>query len=341
MKKALVLFIISCLFASCSTIIPMFMKKKKANARHSALAQEADAYFWKQFHEGNYDSIPQVLMRLKQAYLENPNNATIVAHIAFTHAWAGSERIRIKDLRPDVIDHYDLAVKYFEEARQLNPKDVRLQGFHGDFMMAAGGIANDNKKTVKGYFEAKAVTKKWPEWGDFTLSYVLSLSSKDDKRFQEAIDLMWHNLETCVCEKVDRSNPDFSKYYDLLKTDLKEKNRRACWNSWIAPHNLEGFFIHFGDILVKSGDWQLGIKMYENAKTSQEYDSYPYKALLEDRIKNAALNAERFNNYGQSTPTDSRKVLMVDSELSCMGCHQKTKYIPIPKAQSYVAPHLK
>jgi len=319
----------------------MMMKKKKADNSFSPLAKAADDYFWKHFHEGNYDSIPQILNRLKEAYLENPNNPTIAAHIGFTHAWAGSERIRVKDLRPDIIDHYSLAAQYFEDAYKLNPKDIRLKGFHGDFLMASAGIANNKQQATKGYFEAKSVAKQWPEWGDFTLSYVLSLSNKNDRLFKESIDLMWHNTEACVCDKkLDREHFDMVPYYKLLETDLKEKNRRACWNSWIAPHNIEGFFIHFGDILVKSGDWKKGLMMYENAKKSRDYATYPYKELLENRIKNAKANTQNFNNYGQSQPKNSNKVLMIDSEMSCMGCHQKTKYIPIQAAQSYVAPHL-
>lgn len=341
MKKLLVLLFLSIYFVSCSTIIPMFMKKKKPSAASSELAVMADHYFWKHFHEGNYDSIPQILNLLKAAYIEDPNNATIVAHLGFTHAWAGSERIRLPKIPANIIDHYALASKYFGEAIELNPKDIRLLGFHGDFLMAEGNLAQDNRKTTKGYFEAKKVAKQWPEWGDFTLSYVLSLSNKDDKRFQESIDLMWHNVDACACEKVDRTDLDWTKYYPMLQSDLKEKNRRACWNSWIAPHNLEGFFIHFGDILVKSGDWKKGLTMYQNAKTSPEYNTYSYKDLVEKRIQNAQKNTTAFNNYRQGQPANNDQVLMIDSKISCMGCHQKQQYITPQKATSYVAPHLR
>ena len=40
-----------------------------------------------------------------------------------------------------------------------------------------------------------------------------------------------------------------------MTLETKEGARRACWNSRIAPHNLEGFFLNMGDMLVKSGDW--------------------------------------------------------------------------------------
>lgn len=341
MKKLGVFLVYSLCLISCSTIIPIFTKKKLANQSFSSLATSADHYFWKHFHEGNYDSIPEILHLLKAAYIENPNNATLAAHIGFTHAWALSERIRLPKPSANVIDHATLANKYFKEAMQLDPSDIRLKGFHGDFLMSEGSIDQDQKKIVKGYLETKKVARQWPEWGDFTLSYPLSLSNKTDKRFQESIDLMWHNADACACEKVDREHLDWKKYYPLLNTDLTEKNRRACWNTWIAPHNLEGFFIHFGDILIKSGDLKKGLMMYQNAKSVPEYESYPYKEVVELRIKNAQENLQRFNQAIEISNGNSNNVLMINSKISCMGCHQKTKYIAPDTSRSYVAPHLK
>jgi len=39
-----------------------------------------------------------------------------------------------------------------------------------------------------------------------------------------------------------------------MSKKTKEGKKRVCWNSWIAPHNFEGFFLNMGDMLVKSGD---------------------------------------------------------------------------------------
>jgi hypothetical protein len=50
--------------------------------------------------------------------------------------------------------------------------------------------------------------------------------------------------------------------------------KRACWNSWIAPHNFEGFFLNMGDMLVKVGDWRTAQKIYANAKLSPDYANW-------------------------------------------------------------------
>jgi hypothetical protein len=43
--------------------------------------------------------------------------------------------------------------------------------------------------------------------------------------------------------------------------------QRAYWNSGIAQHHVEGFFLNMGGMLVKAGDWQVARKIYANAKT--------------------------------------------------------------------------
>ncbi len=99
----------------------------------------------------------------------------------------------------------------------------------------------------------------------------------------------------------------------------KEGQKRVCWNSWIAPHNFEGFFLNMGDMLVKSGDWQTAQKIYANAKLSREYGSWKFQGVLEDRIKQAQSNVALFNS-----PNDTPKArIMINSEFSCMGCHQQ------------------
>ena len=39
--------------------------------------------------------------------------------------------------------------------------------------------------------------------------------------------------------------------------------KRACWNNWKAPYNLQGFWLNMGDMLVKSGDPEKAKIYYE------------------------------------------------------------------------------
>ena len=73
----------------------------------------------------------------------------------------------------------------------------------------------------------------------------------------------------------------------------------ACWNSTIAPHNFEGFFLNFGDMLVKAGEKTKAKKIYKMAKLPESYSYWSYKDILENRIKNIDKNVELFRGTVQ------------------------------------------
>ena len=103
-----------------------------------------------------------------------------------------------------------------------------------------------------------------------------------------------------------------------MALETKESQKRVCWNSWIAPHNLEGFFLNMGDMLVKSGDWQTARKIYANAKLAHEYPTWPHRDVLEERMQSAEANVAAFN----APPSDDKPVMM-NSAIACMACHQQ------------------
>jgi hypothetical protein len=90
---------------------------------------------------------------------------------------------------------------------------------------------------------------------------------------------------------------------------------RVCWNSWIAPHNLEGFFLNMGDMLVKAGDVRTARKIYANARLVPEFRTWRYAGVLEARIRDAEANVAAFNAPKGRT--------MIATEFSCMACHQQ------------------
>jgi hypothetical protein len=105
-----------------------------------------------------------------------------------------------------------------------------------------------------------------------------------------------------------------------MRLETKDGPKRVCWNSWIAPHNFEDFFLNFGDMLVKAGEPERAVVMYHNARLTKDFATWPYKGVLDDRIANAARNVETFRR--QDAPADG-PVMMLPSRYACMGCHQQ------------------
>jgi hypothetical protein len=304
--------------ASCGKIAVWTAPPKAASTQRNELATHADEVFWDTFHRAQYDQIQPALEAQTAAYLANPADSITAAHIAWLHFWRLSEASRHESEPATITDDAVLAHKYFQEAVALDSNDARYLGFLASATLIEGSIDHEEATTRRGYFMLLDAVKQWPEFNLFTAGYVMSGAPANSKQFKQAIDWQWQNLDVCVGEKVDRHTAGYTKY---LKRETTEGKKRVCWNSWIAPHNFEGFFLNMGDMLVKGGDWRMARNVYRNAKLSATYATWPYRNVLEARISQAEENVARFNapkNAGiQYAP------IMVKSAFSCSGCHQE------------------
>jgi hypothetical protein len=303
-------------WANRNRIAVLLAPTKKATSTRSNAALRADELFWRTFHSGAYDEIPRVLEVLTAAYLETPTDAVTAAHTAWLHNWRMAERARLSAVPATITDHTILARRYFDEAVRLNSSDARYLGFLAGHTVAEGTLHKDERLVRRGYYMLLEAIEAWPEFNLFTAGYVMSRLPADSPRFKEGLEWQWRNLDVCVQERIDRTNPDYAKY---MRLETKEGAKRACWNSWIAPHNLEGFFLNMGDMLVKSGDWQTAQKIYANAKLSRDYATWKFAAVLEARIAQAQDNVAAFNG-AQGAPV---RPIMINSAFACTGCHQQ------------------
>jgi hypothetical protein len=215
-----------------------------------------------------------------------------------------------------ITDDTIVARRYFQEAVNLDPTDARYLGFLAGHTLAEGTLHKDEQLRREGYFMMREAIKAWPEFNLFTGGYVMSRLPADSPQFREALEWQWQTLDQCIEGTLDRTNPDYARY---MVKETTEGRKRVCWNSWIAPHNFEGFFLNMGDMLVKSGNWQLAQKIYANARLSRTYATWRYRSVLEDRIDRAEENVALLNEVGGTPKTR----MMINSAFSCMACHQQ------------------
>ncbi len=308
--------------AACGDLAVEFAPEKRPSTSGTGLATQANEQFQQALHAGKYDDLPQVLDLLTAAYLENPNDTAIAAHLGFAHIWRLSERQRLTSIPATITDDIVLARKYFGEAVQLNPGDPSLLGFYGVSMMAEGRVDKNEKLSTRGYFIGQRAIDQWPEFNYFTVGYVLSADPYDSQMFRDSLEWQWRTLDLCYGEAIDHGSPSIAKYLALEAKESDPHRKRACWNSAIAPHNLEGFFLNMGDMLVKSGDWQTGLKIYENAKLAVDYSNWPYRGVLEERMATAEANVELFRRQYKNSAVITERTMMFNSKFSCMACHQ-------------------
>lgn len=305
---------------ACDKIAVSMAPAKTARYSDSQLAKNAQAQFWTTLHQGHYEQIPSITRLLTAAYLEDSFDPKLAGFIGFSHIWKLAERQRENYLDPTIVDQIILAKKYFGDSYQLNPNDARILGFYAASYLIEGKIFQDKREQTKGYFMLKKAIAAWPQFNYFTAGYVLSDLPSDDKLFKQALNWQWDNLDICIHGHLNRTNPDYSPY---MRLETKTGRDRVCWNSWIAPFNFEGFFLNMGDMLVKSGDWQTAIKIYNNAKLARNYSQWPYRSVLEDRIHHARENVILFNKMMPLIQRPPVPTIMLHSRFSCMACHQQ------------------
>ena len=318
------LAILACTFASaalmgCTTIAIKSTAKKEPKISTTPLAVKAKAQFWETLHNGEYTKIPQTTELLTAAYLENPTDPELAAYLGFEHAWNFTERNRNQTLPATVVNQVILTRKYFTDAVALSPDDPRFKGFLADFTMVEGQIFGDAREQTAGYFLLKDAIDEWPEFNYFTGGYVFSQLPVQSKHFQEGLEWQWKTLKSCYGSGV---NPDQPSIADYLNLETTIGPKRACWNSWIAPHNVEGYYLNMGDMLVKNGDIKTAIKIYENAKRVPSYKKWHFAPILEKRIRDANKNIIAFNDPKNGT-VSGQTPLMINSPYACMACHQK------------------
>jgi hypothetical protein len=296
--------------------IAVWSASDKKPAPTTPAAKAANDQFWTIFHGGRYQDIAPVLDTLTAQYLANPSDATTAAHIGFLQAWRLSEHAR-ENPRATVTDDIVVGRKYFAEAVRLDP-DIRYEGFRAALELAEGSVHKDEKLLRRGYFDLLSAKDAWPEFNLFTTGYMLSRLPYTDSKFADGVAYQWETIDRCVEEKVDRPHLSMAPYMNKATTVGR---KRACWNTWIAPHNFEGFFLNMGDMLVKQGHPDQARVVYAQARASNTYDRWPYRDILEARIAAADDNVAKFR---QATPdSDPKHAMMIETGFACMGCHQE------------------
>jgi hypothetical protein len=275
----------------------------------------ADVFFWDRFHAGDYGAIPQILDRLQGALVERPDDPSLQRHVAWANIWRLGELSRGTASGPDLASSIGQTRPDFARAWALNPDDPRVLGFLAGITLAEGILFGDAVLYDQGSALFAQGIAAWPEFNYFSSGYILSQLPRDSAGFQLGLEQQWRNVDVCAGMVVDRQQPD------LVATFARETRvgrLRVCWNSWIAPFNLEGFLLNLGDMLVKDGQVATGVQVYQSAREADGYERWPYRGMLEQRIMDAAENATRFDQPSAG----EGHTIMFQSSYSCMGCHQ-------------------
>jgi len=312
---ALGTLVIATVVAGCAQYFTAASVSRPPAQPRVPLADIADSLFWRTLHAGDYDSIPRALLVQKAAYLQNPTDSRTAAHVAFLHAWRIAERARVTRMSPVITDDIILARRYFDQSTLYEPVyDARIHGFGAVFRMVEGDLHRDPALWEEGLRRGRSAIEAWPEFNWFTIGYALSTRPESSPYFQEGLEMQWKTVESCGRTRVDRTNPIPEVALAALRTETDPLRIRACTNTWIAPHNVQGFFLNMGDMVTKSGDWRTAQKVYRLAEAADGYVQWQYRSVLQDRIRDAEQNVAEFRKDNSG--------MMFRSRFACAACHQ-------------------
>jgi hypothetical protein len=279
-------------------------------------SSEATAAFFRDFHAARYSRAAFHAAALDRAAEQSPTDAALALDRALAHLWHVGEAGRdpAQDLAAVARESASLP-GLFQQARVLG-SDPRVDCFLGTTLVSAGKALHDESLVAQGIAALDRGVAAYPEFNLFCRMLAYADYPAADPRFAVALDAAFATLDICFGEPVDRERPEIAKYLSLA-TDRGPK--RVCWNDEIAPHNAEGFYLYFGDLLVKQGKVELAAIMYTNAKQIREYASWPYKALIEERL-GSDLQA-RAALYADDIPSNDPPLAGGTVQRACAYCH--------------------
>jgi hypothetical protein len=276
--------------------------------------------FFDDFHAARYSRSLANAVALDTAALAHPLDGPLSFDRALAHTWHLAESGRDPSPDPAVLQAEAMnQLELFRIARENNSKDDRVGCFLGLTLVGAGRATQDDALLQEGLAVLDEAVAAWPEFNLFCLGLAYDGLPASDPDYAKAVEAALDNLDSCVGESVDRNNPDITPY---LHQATDKGVKRACWNTWIAPHNAEGFYLWIGDLLVKQGRIDQARISYNNVKLIKEYPSWPYKSLLADRLS-ADLDAKAAL-YQDADPTNDPPVGGESIGHRCAYCHAAT-----------------
>ena len=259
--------------------------------RNTGISRAAIDKFWTIYHGNNYDAIPEVQKELETAIQSDPSNPTLYALLGATHFWHVGEATRDGNAQSDqkiFAEDMPTAAALFQKALDLDYftqhpigyiNDDHLPGYLGITTVHTGQQYQDLNRIAKGDGILDCAAYQFPEFNNFNRWAAHLDDARDSEAYNKALDSLWQDIDACIGAHIDRANPDVKSYLNLV-TGVGRK--KACW--WkgdIAPYGFEGLILNLGNGLVKAGQIDAARMMYANAKYADNYETWPYRNVLE------------------------------------------------------------
>jgi tetratricopeptide (TPR) repeat protein len=281
-------------------------------------AAEAKSLFWEVFNAGAYERIPEAQAKLLAVYEQDQSLGENAMLLGVAHYWNAAEWRR--DLSRPARGQYEAILKtdeYLTVALELRPNDGRIMCWLGGAKTFRSQVERNPALMDQGLALITQCASVYPSFGLIMKGFIGSFLPVQSELYQQAITSIWKNVDVCIDKEIDRTNPDFTEYMHL--TSNLEGQYLACWNGPTAPHNLEGFWLFMGDLLLKAGQVEQAKIIYNNALLVPELEKWPYYQTLLARIETADQRAALYADSDMANDPP----MLPQTTYQCVLCHQK------------------
>jgi hypothetical protein len=283
-------------------------------------AAQAAQNFWVTFHSANYAASDQALSELVAASQNDPGDARLVSLVGLCSFWKVLEKNRAGLPSQSVHGLATQSLTYVEEAGRRDPSNRLTPGFISSAKYQLGAIERNGCRMNQALVELQQNTNIYPQFHGFVEGWVLTaMLPPEHPAYNHAVEAYYKTLDSCAGIRIPRSFPRLGEFgfYILAK---KSKNETVCYNTNIAPHNVEGTLYGLGDALVKQRKLRQAELVYESIRRVPAYPTWPYKDLLAQRLNNLQNLHVKF--VADSGCVDVQEPAMLfQSSIACTCCH--------------------
>lgn len=278
--------------------------------RTSATAGRAEAAFWDTVL-GDAHRDEEALRLLARAERRDPRDGRMPFLRAMMHLYRfGETATHYPSATPAEREELAAAREAFGRAVPRlyadGVGDTRALGFASGTTFVAGVLDGDPALRAQGVAEMQAAAEVNPLFNAFNpIGVVPPATAPSDPAYQDALRLL-------------------DDYFPVAAQDCVSAagtQGEICFNDGLAPHNLEGTFVFFGDVYAKAGRIDAARARYQTALSVATASGWPpsFIAEVEERLDDLEGRVARFQD---ADPANDPPMLGVANR-GCAHCHYR------------------
>ena len=284
--------------------------------------------------ETDTERLRDVICTLEELVAADPNNPVATVILSAMYMWRVQEQISPEHITPDL--H-----KARQHANQsVKAGNIYAGGFEASPTWLLGFLLDDAALRDAAWQQMVDDTLRFTTFHGYVEGALLSGMINPENNstpydYNWALVSFQENIETCIVGDSLRGVIELPEgmrmnrfLFNVLAMLSTVSGRGWCYNSQVAPFNIQGLYITQGDAYLKKGDFKLAKVAYENALKSPNIENWDYADEVRYRLDNMTAARNKFLNDNGRVGVDQKPTAMVlQAEWYCASCHAHSQKI--------------